>query len=475
MSRSLCVQFASYPIPVSIYEYSGSDQVDEVFRRINSGGRQLSRQELRAAGSTGYFAQAVRHISSKIRGDDSASDNLLLNEMKKISISNKDLEYGISADSLFWIKENILEKEQVRVSRDEEIVADILAYMILDEKPPSRSEYLDDYFGPGNSLVSQQRHDRVETAIQKNTSELVIHQFETVIDVFRQSLENTDKNFAQLLFGNKPYRLPRYFQVVFLAFHKLLFEGSKEVSDYKKLVTLMENSVRDRKIVVQEGGKWGADKKIDCINSAAGLFSPAFQKTRSYDPGTVTWVTKLENILGQSYTEQAAYDFKQGFLRLDGNHTFDESSFEWILSTLVGISNIKKGVKGYVIVGIADNENTADRIKELYSVLSREHDRFSITGLEHEAVAINKSIDKYFHFIKEKIKNSEISSPLREYILRNCKPVRYFDKQLFVLEVEAQEEPSQYKGDFYERHNTDTIKVLSPDFIPFYKRFQSGL
>jgi hypothetical protein len=43
LAREACVAIASYTIPLSIYEFAGDGDVDEVFRRINSGGRKLSR------------------------------------------------------------------------------------------------------------------------------------------------------------------------------------------------------------------------------------------------------------------------------------------------------------------------------------------------------------------------------------------------------------------------------------------------
>lgn len=148
MDRGKCVRVASYLVPFSIFEFSEDSSVDEVFRRINSGGRKLSRQELRAAGATGHFAQAVRRIAAKIRGDDSWSDVLRLNEMKKISITNRELPYGIAVEELFWVKQGVLTKEQVRESRDEELVADMLAYMVSDTPQSSRAEFLDDFFAP---------------------------------------------------------------------------------------------------------------------------------------------------------------------------------------------------------------------------------------------------------------------------------------------------------------------------------------
>ncbi len=55
LPRATCLSIASYPMPLSIYESADSDAVDEVFRRINSGGRQLSRQELRPQALSTHF------------------------------------------------------------------------------------------------------------------------------------------------------------------------------------------------------------------------------------------------------------------------------------------------------------------------------------------------------------------------------------------------------------------------------------
>ena len=171
LPRDICVRIAAYTIPLSVFEAANDEEVDEVFRRINSGGSKLSRQELRGAGSTGHLAEAVRLISASVRGDVSASDSLMLNEMKNISISSRELPYGIDVSTLFWTREGILTREQVRESRDEELIADMLAYVLLDPKPASRSEFLDDYFGFGESQASAQRLEEIENAVQRHTSE----------------------------------------------------------------------------------------------------------------------------------------------------------------------------------------------------------------------------------------------------------------------------------------------------------------
>ncbi len=157
LDRPLCVKIAAYSMPFSIFEFTDEGSIDEVFRRINSGGRKLSRQELRAAGALGHFATAVRRIAAQMRGDASHSDILRLNDMAAISITSRELEYGIPVDDIFWVNQNILTKEQVRESRDEEIIADIVAYMVLAQPPSSRSEFFDDYFGLTDTEASTRR------------------------------------------------------------------------------------------------------------------------------------------------------------------------------------------------------------------------------------------------------------------------------------------------------------------------------
>ncbi|HVZ45614.1 MAG TPA: DUF262 domain-containing protein [Ramlibacter sp.] len=473
LGREACVQIAAYTVPLSIYEFARDGDVDEVFRRINSGGRKLSRQELRIAGATGHFAQAVRLIASKVRGDVSASDELPLNEMKKISITNRELPYGIDVDEIFWIKQGVLTKEQVRESRDEELVADVLAFMLMDDKPSSRSEFLDDFFGYSEGEAQQQRHAQIELATQKHTIEIATADFQRVLDQIKVTLNRARKTLGQLLFGEQSPRAPRYFQVVFLALHKLIVLQNQEVTDQDMLVKLIDGSGAN--IPVPEGGRWGADDRVKAVNGAAGVYGPAFGPAKGYDPAQVRWITQMENILTQSYTEQGAYDFKQGFVRLDGKNAFDEDSFDKILKTLAGIANIRKGVRGYVLVGVADTEADAQRVTKLYGVDARPFERFFISGVEHEAKALGKSLDDLFMELTTRVKRSALSEPLRDYVARHVKAVRYYDKTVFVFEAQAQDEPSNFNGAFFVRLGNKLDKVPPQKYGELYKRFMAGM
>lgn len=432
LSRSVCVTIASYQVPFSIYEFANGESVDDVFRRINSGGRKLSRQELRAAGSTGHFSTVVRRIAAKIRGDDSFSDILRLNEMSLISITNKDLAYGLSIDNIFWVINGILTKEQVRESRDEELIGDLVAYMVSDSPPSSRSEFLDDFFGlSDNEEASRKRREDIELAVQRRGADLVIKDFSRTFDELAYIISLSSKSFTGLLFDNPVARAPRYFQVVFLAFYTLVVKRNKVPGDKAALLRKMDGSYKS--ITVAEGGAWGADQRVNAVSAVVGVYENSFIDDNNTDPAAVHWITQLENILGQSYTEQANYDFKQGFLLLDGSNTFDADSFAKILQTCVGIANVRKGARGYVLVGVADKASTAERIEQLYDVQVRPFDRFYITGVEHEAHVMGKNLDQLFQLVIDKIKQSALSDDLKGHLARNLKSVRYYDLTVYVF------------------------------------------
>jgi hypothetical protein len=415
LDRARCVQIATYSIPFSIYEFTDGATVDEVFRRINSGGRKLSRQELRAAGALGYFATAVRKISTHVRGDVSHSDILRLNQMASISITNRELNYGIAVDTIFWVAQGILTKEQVRESRDEELLVDILAYMVLPSPPPSRLEFFDDYYAMSDAELSLRRFNEVELAVQKRGSEFVIDDFQRTMDVLRETLNVVGQTFGRLLFEQQPARAPRYFQIVFLALHTLVIRENLVVSDRELLIARMRGSAKD--ISIPEGSRWGGDDRHRTIQAISGTYREAFEPATGADPARVHWITKIETLLSQSLTEQSLYDFKQGFLRLDHSKAFDDENFEKILKTCVGIANNRRGCKGYVLVGISESEGTTRRVAEIFGVVGYPYLGFSIIGCDYNGEMLGRTPDQAFQSIVDKVARSALSSPLRSMCL----------------------------------------------------------
>jgi len=474
MSREECLAIAAYPVPLSIYEFAVGESVDEVFRRINSGGRQLSRQELRVAGATNAFSDCIRIIASRVRGDSSGTNILLLNATKEISITNKELPYGINADDVFWVKNGILTKDNLRQSRDEELVADLVAYMVSEVPVASRTELLDDYFGASVPLegVQLERFQAMDQAIRKRNPDLVDLDYQRVHDSLVLLLEQAGLSFAHLLFpeGNSGNPVPRYFQAVFLAMHELIVRRGMILADRSGAIVRLKDA--GKHIVIQEGGRWGAENRAAAVNAVVGMIQNYFEEDKNPDPAKVHWVTRLQNILMGSKTEQSAYDFKQGFLSLSEKPTFDENSFENILITCAAIANIGKGHKGYVIVGVADTAETGLRVEEMFKSNPIPYGGFHVTGVDHEAAFMGKNIDQLFQYITDLIRRSKLSEPLKSYINSHLKCVRYYDKTVFVFEVIGQDQPSLYEKMYFSRQGTQVMEVPPEEYPALFARFR---
>lgn len=354
------------------------------------------------------------------------------------------------------------------------MVADLVAYMISDEPVASRTELFDDYFGATypQTESSKARFNAMDQAVRKRGADLVDIDYQRVQDIILLLLGQAGTTFTNLIFpnGNGGNPVPRYFQAVFLAFHELVVKKGMVVSDGSGLIKKLTDCGKN--IQIQDGGRWGADNRNRTIQSVIGWIQQYFEEDKNPDPAHVHWITKFQNLLTNSTTEQAAYDFKQGFYTLSENPTFDEGSFNKIAETCVAIANIGKGQKGYVLVGVAENAKTAARVQDVFGSTPLAYKGFYVTGIDHEATFSGKSIDQMFQDITDRIGRSEISEPLRSYINSHVKAVRYHDKTVFVFEVLGQTIPSHFNGKWPERQGTQ-VKEVSPDRMSaLFERFQ---
>jgi len=465
LPRSRCEIIASYVLPISVYSFDDEQKIDEVFRRINSNGKYLSRQELRAAGATGYFPDLVRKLSSEIRTDASASDVLPLNRMKVISITNKELDYGIRIDDVFWVKNNILTKEMVRESKDEEVIADLISYIALPEALLSSSDALDKFYG----LKKSTRKEEIEIAIQKNNPEKIRLQFLRVYDQIRYTLDESGEKFNQLILDQNAQKVPRYFQAVFLSFYDLMFKEQMEVANSPKLIGSLKNI--GSHINITTGGNWSAANKTKNIGAVKGIIASSFKKKDSIDPATDSWLTEFETLLTQSRTEQNLYDFKQGFTRLDGVGEFDKESFNKIIKTLTAIANYGPKAKGYICVGVTDRLADSQKVKELHNIDSIVYRNFHITGIGHEASRIKGSLDAFFKWLIQEIQNQPIEQSVKDRISSEVRIISYSEKDVVIFSIQVARDPIMYDGNYYQRLGSNVDQVDSRSFPEFFRKF----
>lgn len=469
MDRKVCAEkIASYILPISSYKSNSEEEIDEVFRRINSNGKHLSRQEIRQAGSVSLFAEAVRKIASEIRGDVSLGDKIDLNDMKKISITSKELEYGIVVDGLFWIKNGIIRREQVRESKDEEIIADILAAMLLDEMPSSSSTILDEFYNLHNDT---KRSTLLEEKIKVRTSDILRDNFFSVFDEIRLLLETSGKSFIDLISKSKNFdKVPRYFQIVFLAIYKLMVVKNKKARSQYAMLKILDG-ITDNVSLSKGGGNWSAIERENSINAIMGMLDKCFVENLD-DPATIKWSTEMETILKQSEIEQSSFDFKLGLYNMD-EKTYNTKVLDKCIKTLTAMANRGKKKIGYIVIGVADNVSDALKLENInakYKAI-KVNDHF-VTGINFDIDMSEMTPDRYFQRIVQLIDKQPIDEEYKSYIGNNIKFLKYGDKHVIILKVEGLDKAAIYGDDYYERKGADVQKVEVKNIAVLFDKFK---
>ena len=480
LSRELSRKVSNYLLPISIFKAPTTDQIDEIFRRINSGGRRLSGQELRQAGSTAEIAQLVRRFASRIRGDSSSSDIVPLREMPNLSINNKHLDYGVDVDSIFWVQQSILRRLDVRSSVDEQLILDLLVDCLIDPAPSSGTDTRDAAYGkadedePGASTLYKRIGDRIEAY----GSQQIEDDFFAVYDEVRAVLEVQGERFVKLVVGRiSGGRYPRYFQAVYLAFWELVVREGMRVADREKVSKLLRNigAAKGQLNVPGGGGDWTAEDKRKNINAVKGALRDGFERVPGgkRDAAQFGLASHLERVLANSVTEQALCELKQGLLDLNpGPRTFDSKSWEKILKAITAIANDGPDSVGYLALGIADNAAAASRVLELDKVSTVSYRGFDIVGLEREAAIRGESLKTYFDWISNKLTGSALQDNLRAQISSAISLIDYHGRAVVLVKIDCKDGPFFYGGDLYERQGAGTALVPQGDgWRRIYRKF----
>jgi len=462
LDREVCKDIATYQIPMSISSFEDEKTIDVIFKRINSNGKHLSQQELRQAGSESRFAYLVRKLAESIRGDVSIGDRLYLSKMKNISINSKDLSYGINMGGVFWRKHNIVTSENIRQSRDEELIAHILGTLLIEPRPSATSKNLDAFYGSENAVLENQ--------IKKIGEQACINNFEAVFEELRRTFDASGKSFHKVLFKKDTFYINRSFHVLFLAFYDLLVKEGLKITDYSKLTAGLEG-VGDNLLTPNAEELNLSKTRETAVSAIKGIIRDFTVKRNTNDPALNNGVTKLENILNGIIAEGTNVDFKIGFHRLDSKGDFDKNALEKVLKSLTAMANAGKGSTGYIIVGIADDAEDNKKYEKHYTTKSKKYKEFHITGINKEIEKYSKA-ESYKELVENSIRNSEIGPSLfKDQLLRNIDCFNYYDKTVLILKIEADKEPCKYGQKYYERLGTQTTEIPEDKISNLWRRF----
>lgn len=462
LPKEICLTFVSYQIPFS-YIVADKSSVEEIFRRINSFGKQLSGQEIRQAGATGIFSDVVRRIATTIRGDVSNGDKLPLNKMKEISLSNVKLPYGIDVNDIWWIKQRIITPTNIRVSRDEELIAWLVAYIVLgkDTSPSSKALnrlYRFDVF----DQAGQTQAMKIENKITQLGSDNVLNMFCGTFSLLLDILHKAKKDFCGLVYPSETEAesLVRTFQIVFLSLYELRYRDHKEIANYSKVIECLGECRKTALARIREE-EWNANTRHSRILSLKGQLEPYFKQFKGENVARDNWSLQIDNIMRLSTTEGSQYDFKMGFHDLstgDRNEILQKKCIKF----LTAASNKGVNTHSYLIVGITEGQQSFEDFKKFYGTTkgSRfENTNFYITGIDEEVKKFyGGSIDKFQNEILSVIKKSPIEDDIKHYISTNIKFPRYYDTTIMMLEL-VSEKPVTYDDKYFERQGNNIIEV----------------
>ena len=465
----ICANLLDYQLAVTSYKVESEENVFEIFRRINSGGRQLSSQEQRQAGVLCHFSDLVREIAADIRGD-STNEQVVLSDMPQISIGNtrENCRYGLNADNTFWVKQGIIAIQNLRDSDDEEIIADILMSILLGEPFARSKERLDKAYDLSSDLYSQ-----IEIALIRYTPEKLKSDVQNTFSVLKNCIESvsTEANYLRsVVMPAARIPIKNAFYTIFMALYDLLVKEDLSPFDNAGLFNSLHNLQSRIKVDTHYAT---TENRKQNIALTKGLMLPFFVKK---EPSALSHGSGLaldfENSIRRSKIETPRYEFKQGLLRLSNDRKYDKALEEQILKTICAIANVGSKSEGYIFIGVADKEADAKRIQELDSILPVTISNHSIVGIDREAAVLGITLEDYCRRIVGFIKTSSLSDSLISSVLSNIDIIDYRSMSVIRIKVPPQTEISYYGDEVYERQYNNTVKVESPKAVmSIAKRF----
>lgn len=395
MSRDMSLVVANYQLPVSIYRDASASAIDEVFRRINSGGQRLSLHEIRQAGAVGPLPDLIRKISAAIRGDGTFSDSVPLNEMAELSISRRDLDYGLIISNLFWARHDILGQDDIRASSDEELVLDLVLDCIVKPWPTTGWQNRDVAYGLNRKIQTESLGQLNKLVIEAKPDTLH-QQFISIIELVDEAMAgygSLGKHMVELETYEKGTR--RQFQAVFAALYSLTYDEG--------LVPLSSEAIRDtlahfwsKGVSIPTGGSaWGKDQKAKTYAQVRKLLRKAFFKPEPH-PSVVRLNSRryVDGLLRGPIAEDPLVELKQGFCVLSNPPREDTEVLREIIRTSAAMVNEGPRSQGLILVGVADKPTDAERNRLLFGVEPIEISGRHVVGTEKQISHLGYDIDQ---------------------------------------------------------------------------------
>ncbi len=444
-----------YNLAFSVMRNATETEVNDVFDRINTYGRRLSEQERRQAGVQNDFSNMVIKIASILRGDQTDTDILTLQQMPSISIDlqkkNMKQGYTVQADNVFWVKQGILRSTDLRDSMDEHCIADIAACIVGKRMIERSKDTLDKIYKQASN-----ESERILDELKLYGSKRFTEEFQYCVnEIIRICNKGKSEKLRDIVFGNKSRNaFPSMFAIIMIALHELIFKESKEITDYsgirKAIFNLAKRIGTTRTATKPEERR----KNVDLVKVLiGGFFTEKENKPQIYDNPSIT---DLESMLTRSESELPNYELKQGVLSLSHQRNVDNQLIVQVIQTICAIANNGPDKTGKIIIGVTDKKADADRIKELDNIECRQIGKWFVAGVNREAKVLGISEQEYFSKWKNAIKNSDLSPSLRDSVLSHLGFPSWDGLGVILINILPQKELSYVGDEVYWRKGDGT-------------------
>lgn len=457
LSPDMCNAFvdAELPVILTVQKEDRNKKIEQIFSRINSSGRKLSAHDLRQASSAGEFPDLVRRVAMNIRGDFTYYDEVRLGDMPKISIGSQGLNYGIDPESIFWRRHDIIPFGNLRQSKDEEMIASVLAMLLLGKDFRINADKLDSLYHDGSEnfiKITEKIIDVGKTVIEQNSKD-VISQIDNIFN-------SVNSNFTDYLYPKKDAAGKDVsFIILFYVIYKLNREAFF-VDDFEKVAKKLKSCFGSTFALISNDSKHA--NRIRVIDVLYSSLKEVM--TRHLSRGKNEDDVLLEKLLSLSPVESQMVEFKIGISYFTSGKV-NTKVIEKIGKTLVAMANTKCSFmeEGYVILGVADSPSSCNQWKAAYGEMQLVYGAHQIVGIEQEAEGYFNGIDNYSRRVCDLISQSPITDELRDYVLSNMRVVDFEGKVLLLLPSKYRGVPCYYGNELYIRKSSKTVHVKAKD------------
>ncbi len=138
------------------------------------------------------------------------------------------------------------------------------------------------------------------------------------------------------------------------------------------------------------------------------------------------------------------------------------------------MGNSEKNAVGYVLIGVADKLEDAEKIARKYGVENIKVGNFYITGVDGEVEQFyNGDYDKYFSLFKNALQQMPIDEHYRRLIGTKMRMVSYYNRSVIIIKIVNDNGAVMFDNGYYTRvgANNDPEPVSAPEMPAFFAKF----